>query len=110
MKTCFLHELDKQVSQRKNADPNNSYTAQLYQAGQNKILKKLGEETSEVIIASKSGEVDAVVHETADLLYHMLVLIHYHNLSLEQIIEALEKRASQSGLAEKASRTPLKKK
>lgn len=73
-----------------------SYTCYLFDKGKDKILKKVGEETSEVIIASKNDSKDEVVYETSDLLYHLLVLLAYHGYSLKDVARELDRRKSPS--------------
>lgn len=92
------------LEERKNADPQHSYVAYLYQAGQDKILKKLGEEATETILAAKNGESDAIIHETADLWFHSLVMLAESGLRPEQVLTELERRFGLSGLEEKANR------
>jgi len=107
MSEQFLNELAEILKQRKQADPSESYTASLYHEGIDKILKKLGEEATETVIASKSGDLDAIIHEIADLWFHSLVLLEYHDLGPDAIIEELKRRFGQSGHAEKANRKPV---
>lgn len=104
MKSDILSLLDEVLESRKQADPEESYTAELFANGQDKILKKLGEETTELIIASKSGERADIIHEAADLWFHVLVMLKHHELSSHDILEELERRFGLSGLEEKASR------
>ncbi|EDZ66209.1 phosphoribosyl-ATP pyrophosphohydrolase [Nitrosococcus oceani AFC27] len=78
--------------------------AHLYQAGQDKILKKLGEEAIETILAAKSRESDAIIYETADLWFHSLVMLAESGLRPEQVLSELERRFGLSGLEEKANR------
>ncbi|QBQ53740.1 phosphoribosyl-ATP diphosphatase [Nitrosococcus wardiae] len=91
--------------ERKNADPEHSYVANLYQAGQDKILKKLGEEAIETILAAKSKQQDAIIHETADLWFHSLVMLADCGLRPEQVLKELDRRFGLSGLEEKANRS-----
>lgn len=100
----FLHRLDRTISDRK-ADPSaQSYTTQLFRGGIDRILKKVGEEAGELIISAKNRSKKGVVHEAADLLYHLLVALNYRGISLAEIEAELERRSSRSGLAEKRSR------
>jgi phosphoribosyl-ATP pyrophosphohydrolase len=92
------------VHERKNSDPKCSYVAGLYQAGQDKILKKLGEEAIETILAAKSREPNAIIHETADLWFHSLVMLAECGLRPEQVFNELDRRFGLSGLQEKANR------
>lgn len=101
----LLRELAALVRERKGGDPEQSYTARLYAGGEDRILQKLGEEVTELLLASKSGDRNAILHESADLLYHVLVLLGWHELSLQDVLEVLQKRQGQSGLEEKAGRT-----
>jgi phosphoribosyl-ATP pyrophosphohydrolase len=92
------------LEQRKKADPETSYVASLYAKGEDMILKKIGEESAELIIAGKTRDRQAVVHETADLWFHSLVLLSHLDLGPNDIILELDRRFGQSGIEEKASR------
>ena len=92
------------LEQRKNADPDTSYVASLHAKGEDAILKKIGEESAEIIIAGKTRDRQAVVHETADLWFHSLVLLSSLDLGPNDIILELERRFGQSGIDEKAAR------
>jgi phosphoribosyl-ATP pyrophosphohydrolase len=100
----ILERLANALQQRKNADPEHSYVAKLYQAGQDKILQKLGEEAIEAILAAKSREKEAIIHETADLWFHSLIMLAECGLRPEQVLEELDRRFGLSGLEEKANR------
>jgi len=89
---------------RKKADPNSSYVASLYDAGTDKILKKLGEEATETIIAGKGGDRDEIIYETADLWFHSLVLLAHNNIDPQVILDELDRRFGLSGIEEKESR------
>ena len=104
-----LTELARVLEQRKSAAADDSYVASLYAKGLNKILEKVGEEANETILAAKDyqGPTEAknqVIHETADLWFHTLVMLSYLDLQPEQVLEELQKRFNISGLVEKASR------
>jgi len=102
------HILDAvyQVILDRKANPSDSsYTASLMQKGLDKILKKLGEEATEVVIAGKGGVREEVVYETADLFFHTLVLLGYQDIPLEDVFDELRRRFGISGIQEKASRT-----
>ena len=99
-----LHQLAEILEQRKQADPGSSYVAGLYAKGLNTILKKIGEEAAEMVIAANSGEKAAIIHETADLWFHTLVMLAELGLGPEDILAELESRFGQSGLEEKARR------
>jgi phosphoribosyl-ATP pyrophosphohydrolase len=92
------------VLDRKANPSDNSYTASLMQKGLDKILKKLGEEATEVVIAGKGGVREEIVYETADLLFHTLVLLGYQDIPLETVYDELRRRFGVSGIEEKASR------
>lgn len=100
----ILAELEAVVEQRKLADPENSYVASLFKKGQDKILQKVGEEAVELILASKSNESDQIIYETADLLFHTVVMLSYHDIKLDSVVNELHERFGTSGLVEKASR------
>ena len=104
-----LSKLAWVLEQRKSADADDSYVASLFAKGLNKILEKVGEEANETILAAKDyqgteGTKDQLIHETADLWFHTLVMLSYLDLQPEQVLEELEKRFNISGIAEKASR------
>lgn len=98
-----LDDLSAVIASRKGADPATSYTAKLFARGRAKITQKLGEEAVELVIAG-CIEPDKVVSESADLLYHMLVLWADAGVAPEAVWAELARRAGTSGLAEKASR------
>jgi phosphoribosyl-ATP pyrophosphohydrolase len=93
------------VLDRKANPSDSSYTASLMQKGIDKILKKVGEEATEVVIASKGGKRDEIVYETTDLFYHLLVMLGYHDIPLEDVYAEMRRRFGTSGVQEKASRT-----
>ncbi len=99
-----LSELAETMESRKNAEPDSSYVASLYDKGLDEILKKIGEEATEVVIAAKSGEKTAIIHETADLWFHTLVMLAQQGLSPDDILSELGRRFGLSGLEEKANR------
>lgn len=99
-----LQQLADVLEQRKGADPDSSYVAQLYSKGLDKILKKIGEEATEVVMAAKDGDKDNVVYEVADLWFHTLVLLAQQGLSPDAVLKELDRRFGLSGLEEKASR------
>ena len=100
----ILSELAKTLEQRKNADADSSYVASLYSKGLDKILKKIGEEATETVIAAKSGDKEQIVYETADLWFHTLVLLAHQGLGPEDVLAELERRFGTSGHDEKAAR------
>ena len=90
-------------SRRDSGRPEESYTARLMHDGYDAILKKIGEETTEVILAAKNGNQKEQVHEISDLCFHLLVLMVKLNIPLKDIESELERRFGESGLAEKKS-------
>ena len=100
----ILARLMAVLESRKDAEPGSSYVASLYDKGLDTILKKIGEESAETIIAAKSGDKQQIVYETADLWFHSLVLLAQQNLTAQQVLDELERRFGLSGIDEKASR------
>ncbi len=104
MSDDILHQLAAVLEQRKQADPASSYVAGLYGKGLDTILKKVGEEATETVIAAKDGDADQLVYETADLWFHTLILLAHQGLGPDRVLNELERRFGLSGLAEKAAR------
>ncbi|HEY0664755.1 MAG TPA: phosphoribosyl-ATP diphosphatase [Gallionella sp.] len=104
MKQDILKSLADTLEARKQASPESSYVAKLFSKGEDAILKKIGEEATEVILASKSGDKTHLVYETADLWFHCMVLLSQHGLSAADVLDELARREGLSGIAEKASR------
>jgi len=100
----FLLRLSETIEARKNALPESSYVAKLFSKGEDAILKKIGEEATEVILASKSGDKTHLVYETADLWFHSMVLLAKHGLSVQDVLNELARREGMSGIIEKNSR------
>lgn len=100
----ILAELQSVLTARQTADPDQSYVASLYKKGLDHILKKVGEESSEVIIAAKSSDTTALVKEVADLWFHCMVLLIDKGLSVQDVLLELDQRFGVSGLEEKANR------
>ena len=100
----IIQRLTQELEARKSADPQTSYVAKLYSKGMNGILKKVGEETAETIIAAKDGSQEDLIYETADLWFHTMVMLAQAGLSAEDVLNELARRESLSGLVEKASR------
>jgi phosphoribosyl-ATP pyrophosphohydrolase/phosphoribosyl-AMP cyclohydrolase len=88
----FLQTLESVIRERKNASVDESYTAQLFAAGPLRIAQKVGEEGVEVALAAAQGTKQDIVEESADLLFHIMVLLNAHDLSLEDVARELEKR------------------
>ncbi len=108
MSDDILQRLMAVLASRKGADPESSYVAGLYREGLDSILKKIGEESAETIIAAKSGDPRQIVHETADLWFHCLVLLAHEDIDARQVLEELEQRFGVSGVEEKAAREQAK--
>lgn len=100
-----LSRLADMLESRKGADPSSSYVAKLYDKGVDSILKKVGEEASETIIAAKNGDKKQIVYETADLWFHTLVMLSHADLSPDDVLAELARREGLSGITEKANRT-----
>ena len=99
-----LKQLENALIARRDADPARSYVATLYHEGLDNILKKIGEESSEVIIAAKGSDSSALINEVADLWFHCMVLLVNNGHSVQEVVRELDRRFGISGLEEKASR------
>ncbi len=104
MSEHILDAVYQVILDRKANPSDSSYTASLMAKGIDKILKKIGEEATEVVIAGKGGSREEVVYESADLLYHLLVLLGYRDITPTEVYDELGRRFGVSGIAEKASR------
>jgi len=100
----ILAQLAVVLEQRKQAEPESSYVAKLYDKGLDAILKKIGEEATETVMAAKDGDKDKIVYEIADLWFHTMVLLAQQGLKPEDVLNELGRRFGLSGLEEKASR------
>lgn len=101
-----LTDLEQFLALRAEAGPGESYTAKLLAGGPPLIAKKLGEEAVEAVIAAVQGDAKALVMESADVLYHLLVVLRSRGIPLQDVLDELARRTAQSGLQEKASRRP----
>jgi len=101
----ILTQLARVLEERKNADPESSYVARLYSKGLDAILKKVGEEATETVMAAKDGDREQIIYETADLWFHTLVMLAQQGLGPEDVLAELARRFGLSGLEEKASRS-----
>jgi phosphoribosyl-ATP pyrophosphohydrolase len=99
-----LTALAEVLEQRRQADPSDSYVASLYAKGLDAILKKIGEEATETVMAAKDGVPERVVSEVADLWFHCMVLLAHQGLGPDDVLGELDRRFGLSGHAEKASR------
>lgn len=100
----ILTQLDQLLEARKTESADSSYVASLYAKGLDQILKKLGEEAIETVMAAKDGDKDHLIYEVTDLWFHSLVLLAHQNLSSADVLQELERRFGLSGLVEKAQR------
>lgn len=99
-----LTRLSELLEQRKSADPTSSYVAKLYAKGMDAILKKVGEEATETVIAAKGGNKEEIIYETADLWFHTMVMLAKADLKPDDILQELARREGLSGIDEKNSR------
>mmetsp|Transcript_1338 Transcript_1338/g.1703 ORF Transcript_1338/g.1703 Transcript_1338/m.1703 type:complete len:108 (-) Transcript_1338:18-341(-) len=99
-----LKDLEKIVNARASASPEESWTAKLVSKGQENAAKKLGEEAVEAVIAAVSNDRGELIKESADVLFHLLVVLKIADIPLAEVMAELENRTSQSGIVEKASR------
>ena len=104
MRDFSLAELERIVAERGLSGDSGSWTAKLFAGGMDRAAKKFGEEAVETVIAAVGGDKKALVSESADLIYHWLVVLALAGVPLFEVIAELERRTGQSGLAEKASR------
>ncbi len=103
-KVEIITELADVIDSRKTADPNTSYVAQLFSKAPDKVLKKIGEEATEVVMAAKDNDPNHVIYEVADLWFHTMVLLSQMGLRPEQVLSELKRREGVSGITEKNSR------
>lgn len=99
-----LSRLEATIRERRGADPASSYVAKITARGRTKIAQKLGEEAVETVIAAMAGDREEVIKESADLVFHLLILLADMGLSLDDVRAELDRREGLSGIAEKAGR------
>lgn len=99
-----IAKLETTIRARRNGDPSESYVASLFAKGRKKIAEKVGEEATETIIAALCETPEKLTSEAADLVFHLAILLAESNLSLDDVLNELERRDGISGIAEKASR------
>jgi phosphoribosyl-ATP pyrophosphohydrolase len=104
-----LGRLARVVESRRDADPDKSYVARLFAKGPDAVLKKIGEEATETVMAAKDGVPEKIVYETADLWFHCLIMLAQHGLGPEQVLAELARREGLSGLEEKALRKAVRR-
>ncbi|MGD8477153.1 MAG: phosphoribosyl-ATP diphosphatase [Burkholderiales bacterium] len=102
--TAILQRLAEVIEARRGSDPDSSYVASLFGKGQDAILKKVAEESAEVLLAAKDGDKLQLVRETADLWFHCLVVLSYYGISPNEVLDELCRREGVSGIDEKKSR------
>ena len=100
----LLRRLGETLAARKAGDPSSSYVASLFAKGEDAVLKKIAEEAAETVLASKGGDKLHIVKETADLWFHTLVLLAWHDIKPEDVLAELKRREGVSGIDEKKSR------
>lgn len=101
----ILAQLDAVLEARKKASADSSYVASLYTKGLDTILKKIGEEAAETIIAGKNEDEEQIIYETADLWFHTMVLLSHQGIKSQKVLDELGRRFGLSGIEEKNSRT-----
>ena len=104
MNQDILKKLTETIEARRLASPDSSYVAKLFAKGEDAILKKVGEEATEVILASKSAQREQIVYETADLWFHCMVMLAFHGLKADDVLNELARRDGLSGIEEKNRR------
>ncbi|MEI5667931.1 phosphoribosyl-ATP diphosphatase [Bosea sp. CCNWLW174] len=104
MTSFSLADLERIVAERASVSPEESWTAKLLAAGPERAAKKFGEEAVEAVIAAVKGDRDELIAESADVLYHLLVVLRSRDVALRDVLSQLEARTARSGLAEKAAR------
>lgn len=104
MSNFSLQNLEAIIERRAKVEDGTSWTAKLVSGGMDKASKKLGEEAVETIIAALGESPDALTAESADLLYHLLVVLHMRGIKVQNVLDELERRTAQSGIEEKATR------
>jgi phosphoribosyl-ATP pyrophosphohydrolase len=102
----IFERLSATLAARRGGDPESSYTARLFAKGPDAILKKIGEEAAELIMASKDGERAGIVYEATDVFFHIAVLLAFHGLSIDDVRRELARREGVSGIEEKKLRQP----
>jgi phosphoribosyl-ATP pyrophosphohydrolase len=104
MSSFSLNDLEALIRARKDKPADNSYTASLLAKGPDHCARKMGEEAIELVVATCRGQSPEIIAETADLLYHLVVVLASQDIALEDVMAELKQRTAQSGLEEKASR------
>jgi len=102
--THILDRIAGSIEERKDGDPEKSYVAKLFAKGDDAMLKKVGEEATEVVLAAKSGDKLQIVHEVTDLWFHCMIVLARHGLGPQDVMMEMKRREGISGLDEKAAR------
>lgn len=102
-----LFDLERLIAERADGDPAVSYTAKLKARGMAQATKKLGEEAVEAVIAALQQDRPELIKESADVLYHLLVVLHMAGIDVQDVLNELETRTARSGIEEKAARKPV---
>jgi phosphoribosyl-ATP pyrophosphohydrolase len=102
--THILDRIAASIEARKDGDPEKSYVAKLFAKGDDAMLKKIGEEATETVIAAKGGDKLQIVHEVTDLWFHCMIVLARHGLGPDDVLAEMQRREGISGLDEKASR------
>lgn len=105
MTNDILQRLTEIIAARRDAAAETSYVAQLFSKGEDAMLKKIGEEATELLLAAKSGDKSHLIYETADLWFHCMILLAQHGVSADDVLQELARREGVSGHTEKASRS-----
>ena len=100
----ILQRIADSIEERKSADPKKSYVASLFAKGDDAMLKKIGEEATETVLAAKSGDKLQLVHETTDLWFHCMIVLARHGLGPADVLAEMKRREGISGIDEKAAR------
>jgi phosphoribosyl-ATP pyrophosphohydrolase len=101
----ILRRLGQTIESRRTSDPAGSYVASLFSKGHDAILKKIGEESAETLLAAKDGDKLHIVRETADLWFHCLIMLAWHGIGPDDVLAELNRREGTSGIDEKKSRS-----
>jgi phosphoribosyl-ATP pyrophosphohydrolase len=104
-----LERLADVIESRRGADPDESYVARLFARGDDQILKKIGEEATETVMAAKDRDANKIINETADLWFHCMIMLAHHGLRPAAVLAELARREGISGLAVQAARAPTTK-
>ena len=99
-----LERIAATIEERKNGDPEKSYVAKLFSKGDDAMLKKIGEEATETVLAAKSGDKLQIVNETTDLWFHCMIVLARHGLGPQDVLAEMKRREGISGIDEKAAR------